>query len=318
MGHEVNIIYQVGYRQQCSYIMKKIDEIGFSSGRKKYECQKRRKFHNAIINFKPNVILFVNYVPEFVDEEDLYRASKSSRIILLAVDSLAKKETNIEPMLPYEIYTYEPSDIEFIKHKTGISIGYCPIGYNNVYKKLQSVPERYIDVSFVGSPYPSRIKTLNKVASVAKKKNWNVKFYGPFFRNTYPWKKWKWDIKHPILKKYIINGSISSGEIADIYRKSKICLNLHGNDTTGLNPRTFEILATGSFELVEADRDFRNLIVPEHDVGVFNDADDLVNKIDYYLSHEDERNSIARNGYEKVRDKISMAKCLESILFDGE
>ena len=93
---------------------------------------------------------------------------------------------------------------------------------------------------------------------------------------------------------------------------------MHGNDTTGLNPRTFEILATDSFELVEADRNFMNLIVPDRDVGVFNNADDLINKIDYYLSHEDERNLIARNGYEQVRNKISMVKCLQSMLYDDE
>lgn len=37
------------------------------------------------------------------------------------------------------------------------------------------------------------------------------------------------------------------------------------------------------------------------DLVLYDSVDDLIQKIDYYLSHEEERLQIAKNGYEKVK-----------------
>ena len=139
MGHDVVTIYQLGYRQQCSYPMKKLDELGFSSWRKKYEAEKRKEFRDIVGTLKPNVILFINYVPEFVSEDDLHNASKSSRVILWAVDSLSNHDEIINAMSSYEIYVYEPSDIEILNKRIGKTAKYCPIGYNSLYEIAPNV-----------------------------------------------------------------------------------------------------------------------------------------------------------------------------------
>ena len=38
------------------------------------------------------------------------------------------------------------------------------------------------------------------------------------------------------------------------------------------------------------------------DLVIFESVDDLVQKIGYYLEHEDERKAIAENGYRKVKE----------------
>jgi len=46
------------------------------------------------------------------------------------------------------------------------------------------------------------------------------------------------------------------------------------------------------------------------DLDVFTDVDELRNKIQYYLEHEDERLKIAEHGYQTVQkfDRINWAK----------
>ena len=41
--------------------------------------------------------------------------------------------------------------------------------------------------------------------------------------------------------------------------------------------------------------------IPGEDLVLYDSVDDLIQKIDYYLSHEEERLQIAKNGYEKVK-----------------
>ena len=41
--------------------------------------------------------------------------------------------------------------------------------------------------------------------------------------------------------------------------------------------------------------------IPGKDLVLYDSVDDLIQKIDYYLSHEEERLQIAKNGYEKVK-----------------
>ncbi len=41
---------------------------------------------------------------------------------------------------------------------------------------------------------------------------------------------------------------------------------------------------------------------------------DLIAKVDYYLSHDDERRRIACNGYEKVKSECTFEKRMNKIL----
>ncbi len=53
--------------------------------------------------------------------------------------------------------------------------------------------------------------------------------------------------------------------------------------------------------------------IPDVDFVYFEDKHDLVNKIDYYLTHEHKRNEIAHNGHEKVKKTHSFERCFEEI-----
>ena len=86
-----------------------------------------------------------------------------------------------------------------------------------------------------------------------------------------------------------------------MYQRAKIGFNLHnrGKYTVG-SFRLFELPANGVMQISDGgehlDRFFK---VGEEIVG-YADADELIDKIRYYLSHDDERQRIARNGYHRV------------------
>ena len=62
--------------------------------------------------------------------------------------------------------------------------------------------------------------------------------------------------------RHLLNGSVPPETAADIYQRSKICLNIHGNGSTGVNPRTFEILACGAMEMVDVRGDYDSTFPP--------------------------------------------------------
>ena len=64
--------------------------------------------------------------------------------------------------------------------------------------------------------------------------------------------------------------------------------------------RNFEVPACGGFLLTEPAEDLFNFYEYEKEIVVFNDLAELIEKITYYLSHEEERKKIAQAGYERT------------------
>ena len=49
------------------------------------------------------------------------------------------------------------------------------------------------------------------------------------------------------------------------------------------------------------------------DIVIYEDKIDLINKVKYYLEHDDERMEIARNGYNKVKTLHQYANRLDDM-----
>ena len=91
-------------------------------------------------------------------------------------------------------------------------------------------------------------------------------------------------------------------EAPKIYRCVKINLNISLKSIlTGIPLRAFEIMGSGGFLLSNYQRDFEECFCNGADYVYYTDYEDLVEKVEYYLSHEKERKEIARNGYENVK-----------------
>ena len=171
-------------------------------------------------------------------------------------------------------------------------------GFNNVflsqwacnhflYKKL-NLPKIY-DVSFVGQCYGER---EGFVASL-KKKGINVTTFGRGWENS---------------------SRVSQADIIKIYNQSKISLNLSlSHDTPAgyiytLKGRDFEAPGCGSLLLTRDAKEISEYFVPGEEIITYEDANDAAEKINYYLKNEDEREKIAKSGYERVMKEHTYEK----------
>lgn len=91
-------------------------------------------------------------------------------------------------------------------------------------------------------------------------------------------------------------------ELPYIFHNSDINLNFSLRSIkSGIPLRCMEIMSCGGFLLTNFQSDFLKHFIPGEDFVYFESKEDLLQKIDYYLSHDDLRKAIARAGYQKVR-----------------
>ncbi len=104
-------------------------------------------------------------------------------------------------------------------------------------------------------------------------------------------------------------------EMPYVFANSKINLNITLKSIqSGIPLRAMDIMGAGGFLLTNFQADFLDYFVPDEDFVYYNDTEDLLNKIDYYLSHEKERREIAANGHRKVKENHSFEKCFQDML----
>ena len=164
---------------------------------------------------------------------------------------------------------------------------YEEIGYRNViyaqwacnhflYRRLDY--PRIHNVTFVGQAHGNRRQIIEEL----RRNGVDVKTWG---------KGWK-------------NGRLSQVGMIKVFNQSKINLNLSAASVGGVDQikgRDFEIPGCGGLIITGAPRDE---ISQYYDIGKeivhYESTQDLIDKIKYYLSHDDEREAIAEAGYIKT------------------
>jgi spore maturation protein CgeB len=173
---------------------------------------------------------------------------------------------------------------------------YFPFGCNEkIFRKLPV--ERKYDVSFVGGWHPYRAWLIERI----RKAGVSVEVVG------HRWPK----------------GEIDQEGMVRLFNESRINLNLSNSASWDLRylssspkamfnrlrskknveqmkARIFEVNGCGSFQLSYYVEGLANCYDIDREIAVYADADDLVEKIKFYLSHDDLRESIAAAGYART------------------
>jgi len=129
-----------------------------------------------------------------------------------------------------------------------------------------------------------------------------------------------------------VNGPVSDTEMDKIFRRSKINLNFTGVqvdqpfshaeeiDLTvrSAKGRCQEVALRGGFVMTEVAPEIDILFNLGKEVEFFDNKSELIEKIDYYLEHEDIANEIAWNGYirahENYRVEVVWSRTIKSLL----
>ncbi|MEW6237759.1 MAG: glycosyltransferase [Candidatus Omnitrophota bacterium] len=102
--------------------------------------------------------------------------------------------------------------------------------------------------------------------------------------------------------KHRLHGLIDSERLPDCYASARINLNLHSLQCpTCLNARDFDVPRAKGFLLTDWVEDMEKGFLRDGvHCSVFKDAEDLLEKAEYYLAHDDERRQLAETGCEWV------------------
>lgn len=113
-----------------------------------------------------------------------------------------------------------------------------------------------------------------------------------------------------------VKPGVKTEQLTYIYSTSKININvtLHCIET-GASQRIFDIMGAGGFLLSNYQKELAELFIPGEEIVLFHNEQELMELVDYYMKHEDERERIARNGQKKVLEQHDLHLKLEQMLF---
>lgn len=322
LGHEVLPLVLPEFKEANDYWKVRAAKMGLSFIEDNFFQKINQNFIDQAKEFRPDICIVMNGKGVHASFLSFLRDQKIKSILYMN-DSIQsggfdKYFTN----LPFydRIFSYEPSDTLF-----NAKIQYVFLGYDDdIFYPQQPPGDKEIHISFVGLLDADRMKLLEKVAQYADKENKRfVVHTNPLFgkrdilhlpRNIV--RKKRFMAKYPYLYKVLVDTPVYGQDLADIYRNSKICINIHRDSRlhSGINPRTLEILGCGSFQLLDHGHlDKVELKSGEH-VIEFKDEMDLCNKIDYFFKNGQEREAIAEAGHTLAKQKYTMSECVKIMI----
>lgn len=100
-----------------------------------------------------------------------------------------------------------------------------------------------------------------------------------------------------------------------IFANSKINLNISLRSIlSGIPLRAFDIMGAGGFLITNYQEDYMDFFDENKDFVIYYDYEDLLDKVSYYLKHDDERQQIAQNGRKKVAEQHTYLHRVEQII----
>jgi Uncharacterized protein conserved in bacteria len=161
--------------------------------------------------------------------------------------------------------------------------------------------ERSIDIIFIGALHLNKMPLLavakkafgkrfrlHGLASLKKNLHFNIKYGFPGWVTPSPFTQY-----------------------VPFYQKTKIGINIHnrGDYTVG-SYRLFDLPANGVMQISDGGEYLKQFYSVGEEVVAYRGADDLIEKVEYYLTHEAERKRIALNGFNRVLKDYKIAKLL--------
>lgn len=213
--------------------------------------------------------------------------------------------------------------LNFINYKHKVI--YCPFFINiDNYKKIVNCEKKY-DVSFVGQYHPSREWIIN----IIRNNGIDVKVFGKGWGNN---SEIDFNSMIEVFNQSKINLNLSNcinfdirhlldlknNKLLSLLRSYKlIYTNLYLKDMKiyeMVKARFFEINACGGFQLSFYAQGLENLYTIGDEIEIYENINQLIRKIKYYLNNEDERDIIAENGYLKTINSHSSELRLKYIM----
>lgn len=255
---------------------------------------------------KPDLLLVLNGIHNLSpDKSAAIRMLGIKTAVWFADDPYYTDQTE-EIIKSYDyVFTHELSCVEFYKSLGAPEVHYLPLAVNPSLFRPMPVQESYqSDVCFIGTAFWNRVELFDRIAPhLAGRK---VFISGAL---------WDRMASYELLKDKIQLGIwVSPEETARYYNGAKIVINSHRSvddemhnrnsrkiPGLSINPRTYEMSACGTLQLTDIRHDLANFYRPGTEIAAYSSPEHLGEMLEYYLSHEEERSSMALKGLYRTR-----------------
>jgi len=261
-----------------------------------------RQLLETVEREKPNVIFCVLMTYEiWLETLQLIREGSDTALIHWATDDSWKYEQFSRFIAPaFDVYaTTYPSALKKAANDgiDNLMLTQWAADSSRMTAPLKSDACRY-QVSFVGSKYGNRSQWIEDL----EQRDIHVETFG------YGWP----------------NGPVAAEDITRIMRESRISLNFADSGVVmvdgkpvrsrQIKARVFEVPGAGGLLATERAEHLESFYAVDEEIVVFDGIDDLVEKIEYLLTHPDKRDAIAQAGYERTAHEHSYEARFEPLI----
>jgi len=201
--------------------------------------------------------------------------------------------------------------LDALRHAGAKQVHYLPMAADpELHRPLVLSPEEQAefgaDVAFVGAGYVNRRRLLPRLVG----KGWTFKLWGDEWNGA--------EDLVPVLQRG--GARIDTETCVKVFNATAINLNLHSYDGDGLdpqadfvNPRTFELAACGTFQLVDRRALLPELFAPD-ELVTFSSPDELLAQIETWRHEPDTRAAMARAARRRVLESHTYVHRMKELL----
>ncbi len=276
-----------------------------------------KSIEGEIVKTAPDTIIVTGFAYAYLSLTRLKQLKKQLKARLYLIDtdsgSLFEYPKKLAYFMRHELTNYDKvfcfskkiSDyMNKMEHHT---VEWFPCGAEALPQtSVQTSAEKSCDVLFYGTPGGMR-----RIFCLEQLSDYNLEVYGK------RWKNYKHVISNALFAK-ITHADIWGEHLIKTIHQSKIILNINSTQwhsiETGVNLRIFDILAMGGFLLTEHCEELNELFSIGQEFETFKSHEEMLDKVNYYLQHEDKRKRIAQAGHAKILRDFTWDKRVNQIL----
>lgn len=304
LGHEVRpfLYHNLLVFYQAAIEHWREENPDFAPNPNAYLSMAAREVVHDVLDFVPDVALVVSGLA-FRPEGYVPMKQLGVPVAVILTESPYCDETQAKMLGNMHLdlaFTNDNSSVGALESASGVRTVYLPHSYDpDVHRPFSVNGKHQSDVFFHGTLWPERQRLF---AGVEGRAGCEIGGINPAIKTTD-------DVDASLL------GIWDNAELAAYYNGTKIALNHHrtfigtGEDDNerhinggaySLGPRAFEIAACGAFQLCDDTRPELREVFGDS-VATYSGPDDLMGKIDYYLSNDAERAEMARAAMDAVQ-----------------
>jgi len=261
-----------------------------------------KEFENVVSDYKAEAVIVDNcnpYHPDYLRRIKLYRVLRMTDGPMMAYDrDFAYLHAFDHVLYHSPAYSRDMGMEEKLLYCGAKKVDFWPLGsFDALCDPMKTDRDilsgnRDIDVVFIGALHVNKMPLL---AAVKRAFGRRFRLHGLtsvkrniYFNFKYGFPRW---VRPVPFTSYV-----------PLYQRAKIGINVHnrGEYTVG-SYRMFDLPANGVMQISDGGEYLERFFSVGEEVVSYRDADELIDKVKYYITHDKERERIALNGFRRVR-----------------